>query len=1404
MARIFLSHSSANDVEAVALRDWLTAEGWDDLFLDLDPTRGIAAGERWERRLHEAANRCEAVLFLISRAWLDSPWCRKEFNLAQKLNKRTFCVLVEDLPVDGLPAELTATWQLVNLAAGSDHQMVRVTLPDGREAHVTYSRAGLARLKTGLTRAGLDARTFAWPPEDEPDRPPFRGLKPLEAEDAGIFYGREAPTIEALDKLRGLAEAAPPRFLAILAASGAGKSSFLRAGLVPRLKRDGRDFLMLPIVRPERSALTGETGLLRALEEAGRELGLRHSRADIRAALADAAAFGALIDDLIHAAGAPDADDAADRAPRAVLAIDQAEELFLAEGGEEAGAFLKLIGALASAPDSNLIVIFTIRSDSFERLQTVPELPGLQPFSLPPMPRGAYQTVIEGPAKRLADTPRALAIEPALTGALLADIEDGGGKDALPLLAFTLERLYLEYGGNGTLTLAEYRELGGISGSIEAAVEGALHAADGDPAVPEERAARLALLRRALIPWLAGIDTETGQPRRRVARLSEIPEEARPLVEHLIAARLLATDVSPETGERTIEPAHEALLRQWSLLQGWLEEDFAALATLEGIRRAARDWAANDKDEAWLSHSAGRLEDAEAVARRADFAGLIEATDHAYLDAARAIDTARRNRELEEARKLAEAERQAAARQRLVAQRTRIGLVVASLLALVAIGLGIYGFQQANLATAKGEEARKSTARLSVSVASGLIDQGATSEAAVLLLNAAQSYDKDTASDEMLIAFHKLNEAMARKTVYDLPPATLGIDGPDALYFIDNANGDILRFDGTAPPAIVYDGDAKAAPIDQLSVSPDARTLFVLRRDRTVERIAVGGDAIIAGHLPEPEARQDRMYTQKIIIEPDGMVVDIQTYFTTTDATNGAAGYIIHLLDAVSGQSYSGTGRDDDLKYRFEYLTDGSDRRYLYPGFGAQAVHIGPGDKTLSVQQVDLPAADLSDLRTRTCFLAGQTAIPAQLPKLDFAEKTDDHRCSTYGDSVVHSYNTWTIPIVFQVDIVDPTGASKNLKTIISRVTHDLVRLAPSWAGADAELGEYAALVNRDLLVFTDDTLDLVQKHVSDPGPARFLGNGRLAVAEPGTNQVIVYDLTHNGLRDTITHDGAADVIAHKTKFVPLNKGTCVGGIKRLDNAIDYRATLPDGAALTLTPSGTPFLGGDRLAITLSAGGKPQTIFAESETSIGKCLQFSADWTRMLLYDTDSFDTDVSVGIYDVAKIRATGTLDGAKVDELPPRQYTSAFPVGPGPDIITTDTSHAVLRWHKDPESGAWSSRQIYTGDNPVTYAEPDATGDRLLITENLGAKVSIGFLYSVSAHQRWFELGTDTQYDEAFSSDLGIVAGAGKPQLYVRQPSFDELVSETADRLPASCRPAAAGAYDTSRCWPAWLRGQ
>ena len=160
--------------------------------------------------------------------------------------------------------------------------------------------------------------------------------------------------------------------------------------------------------------------------------------------------------------------------------------MFLAEAQDEAQPFLALLRDLLNEDAPAVIAVLTIRSDKYEDLQRAKELDGVrqQTFSLPPMPKGSYAEVIKGPARRLDGTQRALKIEDALVNALLTDVEAGGAKDLLPLLAFTLERLYGEYHSGGTLKLEHYEALGRVKGSIEAAVERALKAADADPAIP--------------------------------------------------------------------------------------------------------------------------------------------------------------------------------------------------------------------------------------------------------------------------------------------------------------------------------------------------------------------------------------------------------------------------------------------------------------------------------------------------------------------------------------------------------------------------------------------------------------------------------------------------------------------------------------------------------------------------------------------------------------------------------------------------------------------------------------------------------------------------------------------------------------------------------------------------------
>lgn len=724
MPRLFISHSSQNNAEAAGLLLWLKEQGWDDVFLDVTPDRGIAAGERWERALNEAASRCEAVLFLVSRGWIASRWCRKEYELARRLNKRLLGALIEIIPVEELPQEVTETFQMVDLASGSDHRMFRTELPrTHEEVHVTFSREGLFRLKDGLARAGLDPSFFAWPPPHDPGRAPYRGLKPLEQEDAGIFFGREAPIVEALDMLRGLAEAAAPRLFVILGASGAGKSSFLRAGLIPRLARDDRTFLTLPVMRPEGGALLGETGLLAALEGAFQASGIPQSRAALRQAVAAGGeALKPLLDQLARkAAEGHVGGDGPPRPPVVMLAIDQAEELFSDGEGE---SLLELVRALVAGDEPRAMVLFTIRSDAYDALETSKALEGLRQraFALLPMPRGAYQTVIEGPAARLAGAGRTLAIEPRLTQRLLHDIERGGGSDALPLLAFTLGQLHDDFGGSGALGLADYEQFGGIQGAIEAAVRRVMRAADRDPRLPKDEEARLLLLRRGLIPWLAGIDPETGSPRRRQARFSEIPADAEPLVRLLVEQRLLSIDrvkVKTKDGERTeitVEPAHEALLRQWGLLRGWLTEDFAALAVLDGVRRGARDWEANARGADWLNHTGTRLAEAEAIAARADLGASLQAAGRDYLAACRARDDAEeaarlarieQERALKDSRiKLAEADKVAAEQKTVAARRfTRLAVAATAVVAAALAGAGWFGvesrFQAASRADAE-------------------------------------------------------------------------------------------------------------------------------------------------------------------------------------------------------------------------------------------------------------------------------------------------------------------------------------------------------------------------------------------------------------------------------------------------------------------------------------------------------------------------------------------------------------------------------------------------------------------------------------------------------------------------------------------------------------------------------
>jgi hypothetical protein len=582
MSKIFISHSSRNDQEAIALKDWLVSNGWNDVFLDLDPKRGLAPGERWQEALKAAAERCQAVLFLISKEWLGSRWCGIEFALAKMLGKPVFPLLIKkDVDIQDLPAEMIAVHQVVDLARD----------PEGWE-----------RLKEGLRRAIPDPETFRF----AEGRPPYPGFEPLREDDAAIFFGREAQIVRGLDRLRVMCDAGAERALVILGASGAGKSSFLRAGLWPRLQRDDRNFLPLPVIRPERGVIKGSYGLLTAMEAAISDprvskqpavAGLPRSSGGIREMLeSEKAGLSRFLDALRRASAAGMLSPADTPPPTIVICIDQGEELLNEESRAEAEQFLAWLSQCLR-PEEQTLVILAARSDAYPRLQ--PLISCLKPalFDLPPMPVGSIRLLIEGPA-RVVEPP--LKLEPQLVETLVTEASQ---PNSLPLLAFTLGRLYKAYGAEGRLTLSQYEKLGRISGAVQAAVDEAISEGKRKGVLPDDAGQIEKRLREAFIPRLARVN-QAGLFVRRVATLAETPAHALPIVELFVEQHLLVKDrrslSEGESAEKfeVVEVAHEALLREWPALKSWLDADRDFLTFKDDLEGDLAIWgSAEDKQK---------------------------------------------------------------------------------------------------------------------------------------------------------------------------------------------------------------------------------------------------------------------------------------------------------------------------------------------------------------------------------------------------------------------------------------------------------------------------------------------------------------------------------------------------------------------------------------------------------------------------------------------------------------------------------------------------------------------------------------------------------------------------------------------------------------------------------------
>ncbi len=546
MARIFVSHSSLDNDIAAEIMAWLKANGFDQTFLDIDKHAGIQPGSNWERTLYQQIDSSHAVILVLTAHWLESKWCFAEFTQARALGKSIFPVIV---------------------APGGE----RFVAPDIQQLDLRRDRAGgLAQLARELTQIALDAQGgFAW----DPHRSPYPGLMSFQAEDAAIYFGRDDDVRRLIERLNARRVQGAPKLVALLGASGSGKSSLLRAGVLPRLRRDKRNWIVLPPFRPRLDPV-GE--FARAAAEA---LGKPEAWRAWRDRFADEPGKGLaeLTETLQAAAGSREA--------HILVSIDQAEELFTVTPPAEAQGFLRVMKAAAD-DNSMFIGLLTLRSDYLGQLQEVAEgVVRFEEFSLGPLPLNRIRQIIEGPA-RVAG----LRVD---EGLIAAATSDAGTEDALPLLAFTLRELYDRYvgerdgGGTRQLSLVQYAALGDPAALLNPLENSVRKRADEVLAEAAPSEEDLRALREAFVGSLVRVNSD-GEYSRRPALLDALPEKARPILQRLEAARLVI--FGEDAGKRTVEVAHESLLRKWPRLRAWLDEERDFLVGRIQLDHALADW----------------------------------------------------------------------------------------------------------------------------------------------------------------------------------------------------------------------------------------------------------------------------------------------------------------------------------------------------------------------------------------------------------------------------------------------------------------------------------------------------------------------------------------------------------------------------------------------------------------------------------------------------------------------------------------------------------------------------------------------------------------------------------------------------------------------------------------------
>ncbi|MFD9871043.1 XRE family transcriptional regulator [Streptomyces niveus] len=428
-------------------------------------------------------------------------------------------------------------------------------------------------------------------PEEAGARPPYAGLRSFQERDARWFFGRERLVDEVAERLERR------RFVVVIGASGAGKSSLLRAGLTPRLRDRAMTVVLTPGPRPlEECAvrLGGPAGV----PPGGLYEELRQ----------DPENLGRVVRQVLARPGEDDS---------VVLIVDQFEEVFtLCRDEDERNRFIEALVTAASGAHGRCRVVLGVRADFYGHCIQHPLLvEAVRDAQVPvgPMTVDELRAAVTGPALRAG-----LTVEGALLASLTAQAHGQAG--TLPLLSHALLQTWRRRRGNA-LTLEAFRSLGGLEGGLARTAEEFYGRLD-----PEQRETARRVFLRLIAVGEGTQDTKRPTRLKELAGLGERSDGAdlTAVLDHAVRARLLTLD------HERVELAHEALIRCWPRLRGWLTDDREATRALGQLADAAHAWEALGRDPGAL-YRGTRLAAATALDRAS-----LSVREREFIDTSRA------------------------------------------------------------------------------------------------------------------------------------------------------------------------------------------------------------------------------------------------------------------------------------------------------------------------------------------------------------------------------------------------------------------------------------------------------------------------------------------------------------------------------------------------------------------------------------------------------------------------------------------------------------------------------------------------------------------------------------------------------------------------------------------------